>query len=236
MVAMRLRTTLAFMGGGSPSYLRVIQELLECWDDNLLRNIHTELQDVIDRECGRALSERRFSERYKRNESSLHLHASRHHLRRKERFQFCTSLSATNGEGFNTVLENGNFSTVSLRINHIQVSVLVDVRELSQKPKLIGRIPTIIRLQTLDECKRLLGNTRKGLPKVVEWQRKVTRAGRISCSGDLSQEGKLATPNPVSGQLDCVRIKLDEIECQVIECRPDLIRTHALPRPRQSSS
>jgi hypothetical protein len=94
---------------------------------------------------------------------------------------------------------------------------------LSQPAELGRAIPSVVRLQTLDECERLFGNLRKGLLKKVVTQRQGTGDRRIAGGWDFGQKRELAVFKPPWGQGDIAGIALDEIERQVIECRSELI-------------
>jgi hypothetical protein len=56
-------------------------------------------------------------------------------------------------------------------------------------------------------------------------KRQIARDRGIARSRNFEQEGKLTSPFPIEGQLDITGIQLDEIERQVIECRPELINS-----------
>jgi hypothetical protein len=105
----------------------------------------------------------------------------------------------------------------------MQVSVFVDVRELSEKPQMSSPLPSIVRLHALDECISRNGNAREISLKTAIRQGKVVGDGRISLDANVEQEREFTAFVPSLRQSDLCGIELDKIERQVIEGRPDLI-------------
>jgi hypothetical protein len=98
------------------------------------------------------------------------------------------------------------------------MSVFVDIRQRGEPSQPDIGLESIVRLQSLDECKRFSGNTRKVLRETF-----IGTWGESTSFGESASEGELTPFLPISGE-DCpIRIELDQIERQVIECRPDLI-------------
>ena len=94
----------------------------------------------------------------------------------------------------------------------VQMSVLVDVREISEKSQgIVGCSNAVVRLHTLNECKRRIGNPRK-----ITLERFFVKRGR-GVLGQANPHGKLAVLLPVGVNGGNVRISLDEIEHKVIQ-------------------
>lgn len=208
----------------SPEYLRALQELFKSGENNSPNLIHTKLQEVIDRESRRALFENTLVERYKRMHEVLHVHCSVlvDHLGRERRFKFCAVLHAAHREMVPSGTDQPG-SVVSLRIDDVQVSVFVDVRQLFDDPQHVACIHSIVRLNRLDECERVIGNPWKRSGKIVVLQGESEGYRRIPGCRNIQEQGKFASPLPFSGQLDVAHVELDQIEREVIEGRFDLI-------------
>ena len=207
----------------SPEYLRIIDELLECRDDESLHRVKQRLQEFFDRE-GRRTTKRSFIERYIGIESCLHLHCiCQCPFINNATWQFCLVVqSVVNSEGA-TVCKFNPVSTSDTVESQVQMTVFVDVREFSQQPQMsrnvpLGRvIPSVVRLYRLDECKSRWGNARKNPGEIFLTERSPL-AGPDPCP-----EGELAVFEPFGVDLGDSRIQLDEIEYKVVKSRPDLI-------------
>src|SRR5258708_1088280 len=77
--------------------------------------------------------------------------------------------------------------------------------------------PTMVWLQTLDECKRSLGDSRKLGVEAI----------KNGVLGGGNRQGKQRTFLQFGGQHDTNGIELDEVERQVINGRPELIDNFA---------
>lgn len=212
----------------SEEYLRVLQELRECRNDDALHLIHAKLQDAIDSESRRILVQNSLVERYKNMRDMLHIYCALiiKLFGEKRRLEFVATCRAANGEIVS--LGPGKFgSVVTLRIEDVQVSVFVDVRQLCERSQDVTGISSVVRLYTLDEFKRLFGNSWQTPMKVVIGQWGSLANGRVALNGNLQQQGEVTSPNPVQRELDSSFIDLDEIECQMVESRFDLIDSFA---------
>lgn len=201
----------------SREYLGVLKELSECRDNKSFNAIQAKLKHVMGRESRRMVAEGRFIERYKRGEATCHLHAFG-----KGGFNLCAVLFANDGSGM-VAVNNGIESHLSFPFCGMQISMFVDIREYGESPQLGRTIPTVIRLQTLDECERCLTDTGKRIDEVVVGQRKIVRNRRIPFSGYFSEQGELTAFLPPGWKLDTASVMLDEIERQVIQGRPHLV-------------
>jgi hypothetical protein len=209
----------------SPEYLRILDEFLECRDDESFHRIHAKLQENINRDLSRIRIENLFVERYKRVDDFFHIHCVLiipEPFGRKRVLKACATCFAVNGPMVDrSPLKHG--AVESLWFEDVQVSMFVDVRELRDGPQVIAHIPSIVRLHTFDDCERLFGNSWQAPTEVVVGQWGRLDNGRITFGGNLQKQGEFAPFDPVGGKLDFASIDLDEIECQVIKGRFDLI-------------
>jgi hypothetical protein len=199
----------------------LVKQLIECRDDDRFNLLQADLKNVLDRERI-SISKGTLSERYISGETSLHIH-NRLRLRGNSRLNFCAMLEASPGNRNKASMQPHNFLLTNLSIGQIKVSVFVDIREMGKPSQDFRRAGTVIRLNTLDECKRRFGNPRKNLGEVVVGQGKLAGNGGIASHRNMRQQRKFTPLLPVRGELDSGRIQLDEIECQVIQGRTELI-------------
>ena len=189
--------------------LGLIDEMLHCRDDAALHSIQAKIQDVLDRQCIRATSNIRFVERYKSGESFLHIHGIGGFAGGK-RINFCIST----GGVVNIVplpwAEMHKLPVTDAGGREIKVSMFVDVRERCEGTEDVTYIPSIVRLNGLDECKCLNGDVRQasGESRLRQW-------GRFS-GVEFVPEGEKA----MFEGLGVARITLDEVECEMVESRP----------------
>ena len=106
-----------------------------------------------------------------------------------------------------------NFAVKELSLDHIKMAVFVDVREMGQPSQDFrgadsSRASTVVRLNTLDECKRRFGNIRELTLKTVEHRRLL---------GNLDKKRETTLLLPVGREGSSDSIELDEIERQVIQ-------------------
>ena len=179
--------------------------------------------DILQEGCLRN-SDFRFIERYNRAILDFHLHGSLvfngGNNGRDRRWKFCAILERGPDKSTIKGRMRENMPAVYRDDGRIKAAMFVDIRELTQLPKNLGcRIPSVVRLQALNECMCTIGNPLKhGLfsEQNVFWN------GRTMTSGLLHQKRKLAlTGNGVGQGLPV--IPFDKFEKQVIECRPELV-------------
>ena len=206
----------------SDEYLRVVDQLIKCRDDETFHTLQAKLKQVIGSESRRMLAESGFIERYKRLEASCHLHTFG-----KGNLNLCAVLYRSSSPDMVATSDGDIEPHLSLPFGDMQVSMFVDVRECSENSHLKASIPTIVRLQSLDDCERGLADTGEAFLEKVVGQRKIIRDGRVPFSGYVNQQGELAAFLPTGGKLDTSGIHFDKIERQVIECRPHLIKRFA---------
>ena len=102
--------------------------------------------------------------------------------------------------------------------------MFVDVRDLDKEAKAITNdVVSIIRLNTLNKCKRLHGNVRKlpGEYVVRSWKR--MRDSRFPMGRNSQIKRELGVLVPLVGKRLPARILFDQIERQMIEGRPHLV-------------
>jgi hypothetical protein len=198
-------------------YLEIVKELAKCRDDDSLHLAQQKLQDFLNRNLvGGSSAETGFCKRYINGDASLHVHGFLSiEPSIGNRIEFCAVLNSANA----CIGASGSFDPFfagESRFGEIEVSVLVDVREISEQPEHIaGPIISVIRLHGLDECKRLFGNPRKDVRETV--------VGR-GFLGDLEPQREETVLFPIGGELDVSGVKLDKIERQVIDGRSQLIQ------------
>lgn len=194
----------------SKEYLRILDELVECRDDESLQRVQRVLQQYLNRNRT-SIPKDGFVESYKRGDCEIHLHGVMIPIGEPD-INFCAVINSHTSLGSESGAPSPMFMDVGTRSGNRKVSVLVDVRELRELPERTIDIPSrVVRLHTLDECVSLFGNPRE-VPKTAIRQR-----GSLSGLEGLGPNRKLAFLVPVSGQSDPARIELDEIESQVIQ-------------------
>jgi hypothetical protein len=110
----------------------------------------------------------------------------------------------------------------------IQISMSVNVRQLCQNSQdIMGPFPTVVRLQTLDECKRHFGNTRKRFSETLVGKWGTVMSAFNHAGGNRQPQRKSAFLVPISGQGSGTRVELDEVESQVIESGAKLVNDFA---------
>lgn len=188
------------------------KELLECRDYSVLHCIKKGFQDKLNGVL-RRITNRTFVELYATSELAFHFHSIIRLSGIEQRFDFrpvpqrCPSdLLAAPG-----VLDS--FSTLDNGRNQIQMSVFVDVRNLSQCSKNIGYTLSMIRLHALDKFKCIYGNAGQNTFKTI--------VNRFSTN--VGPQGKKTMLFPIAREINLVRIELYEIERKVIEGRSELV-------------
>jgi len=203
---------------------RVMQELIECRDDDRFKLLQNNLENILRFEGVRTNAESFIVERYIRGECSIHIH-SRITFDFGEQWDFCTVLqSPDSGDtaksiGVRRMIVNGDS-----RNHDVKMFVLVDVRKLADDPKnIVSSWPTVVRLYTLDECISRFGNVRQGFVKDFLRDRDWVWNSGIAKSGNFEHERELAISLPSFGEGLAARIGLDEVEREVVEGRFELI-------------
>ena len=106
--------------------------------------------------------------------------------------------------------------TANPKAKRIEATMFVDIRELSKHPEEpMVKIPSIVRLQSLDECKRFVGNPRKIFTEHALWDGR-TPLERLRL-GDICPQGELGRMDQFGGEASARTIPLDKIEEQVIQ-------------------
>jgi len=148
-----------------------VRGLVEKWLESLENGIPHELEDALQHGVNSVRFEafsRRIVERYKNGGLSLHFHvfeARRHRIieAQPDATESCAiaQFIIPQKHGANRVLlvqpfeDNG----ASHDCSQMEIFVFVDVMEIVERFKRI--LPTVVRLQPLDQCHRLFGNTLK---------------------------------------------------------------------------
>jgi hypothetical protein len=210
----------------SQEYLCLFDELIECRDDVSLNLVQHKLQEALQRDSDRISPEIQFVENYWNSKAAIHLHWTIR-LSSLVCVKLCAVVESINTAGDRTAAISNRLRALDERGNNVQISVFVDVGQLGKKTeRIIDHAATVVRLQTLDECKRRNGNPRKILGEYGIRERRIVRNGRITTGliGNLRKKRKLTTPIPVAWEQDPASIMLDETERQVIEGRAHLIK------------
>jgi len=199
---------------------------MECGDDSQLHGTQARLQNVLDGEIGSVRAKRRFVERYKRGEFAVRFHAENLDSGIGHGLNFCALVESDlpSKKEWASSISNGVFiSTNNVRYGDVEVTVFVDIREFAEISKPQRRVPSIVRLHALDECKCLFGNTGKCVVKEVVGEGQLQSDGRIAFSGSIKQQRELAPLFPTRRELDAEAVQLDEIECQMVKRRSKLV-------------
>ena len=173
----------------------------ECGDDDVFNRLRADLQDVLSFKAGGASANGKFLERYIRQEASFHVHyrvgiTPRH----TDGGDLCALLEATDygcgvkPSGGMEILTNGDSGQ-----DCVKVSVFIDVRKLGDNcHDVVTTRPTMVWLQTLDECKRSFGDSRKlGAETIIN-----------GVLGGCNPQGKQSTFLPFGGQHDPLGLSL----------------------------
>jgi len=144
--------------------LPLLQELIKCGDDHRFNLLQADLKHLLHTESGR-LPNRGFIKRYICGDASLHIHGW---LRLgKYALDFCAMLQAATGKADTSMNCSQDFASNYIRDGHVKMAVFVNVRECSKRSERTRGVPTIVRLDRFNECKRRFGNTRKNNLKAI---------------------------------------------------------------------
>lgn len=169
----------------------------------------------------------RFMERYSNGVLVFHLHGVLVDIHKMQRLvEFCATCEPWDEKrAGDSAWPCNDVPSMNCGNSGIQASMFVDVREEAQHPeKLMPAMRSIVRLQTLDECKRRFGNAigNRALAKITPGDGRDFRGitGRIETKRELQSFGDLVGhgANP---------IPFDKIEKHMIERRPELVEDFA---------
>lgn len=164
----------------------------------------------------------RFVERYLNDIIVFHFHGKVVNLGRMDRLiEFCATLEHRHDSGA-TQPPFSLYRVPSCDGSNggIQMSMLVDVREYVQHPEeCMPVVRSIVRLQPLNECKCLIGNTSRDA-----FSERASRDGRSSLGIARGVKGQREL-NVLSHFVGdgSIPVPLDKIEKNVVERRPELI-------------
>ena len=151
-------------------------------------------------------------ERYVEGDVALHAHISLLHYfgGMPERIDLCAVLhGGSDGNTRNSTVGDGSFACAHLDYSGCKVSVFVNVRENREQSKqVMHSIGSVIRLQALDECERLVGK-----PQPF-WQQCAFPNG-ATMDWALAPEGKLTAVDLLGREWDVM--PFDKLEEEVIE-------------------
>lgn len=191
---------------------RLLQEMSECRDDVIFDLLDAELKNVLHCEMG-GLPDRRFIEHYIDGRSSLHIHGGIR-LLHDTRLDFCAMLQAATTDRDRATSVSEHFGGNEIGDGNVEMAVLVNVGEIGDQSHDLGSTFPMVRLQSLNECKRGFGNPRQTTLKTVVHRRLL---------GRVEPERKTAVILPITGQGNSERVELDQIESQIVEGGSKLI-------------
>lgn len=146
----------------SSEYLRFLDELLECRDNDRFDLLKNRLQHEIHRESNRVSQDASFLESYKRSKGAVHLHGKIIFSPSRFRWDFCALIQGRMSAGAKATGEDNFTVHTNSASGNVEVSVLVDVREIGKKSQgIVDNTKTVVRLYPLNECKGHLGDARK---------------------------------------------------------------------------
>jgi hypothetical protein len=193
-----------------------LAEFLECRDNDRFDLLKNKLQQEIHRESTRVSQACSLAEVYADAITAVHIHG-RITLESEFHWKFCATVERLRSSRPKAAGCSNTFMLQDFGNHNVKASVLVDVGELPEMSKgVINGTEVVVRLNLLDECKRLWRKPRK----IEEFG---LRARRVLSPLEGLPDRKFALLFPV--ELDDIRsgIRLDEIEHEVIQCRPQLI-------------
>ena len=161
-------------------------------------------------------SEFRLIERYIKMDVTFHLHFSLQYVGVvMQRHNLCAVFEGNAQDHAGSAVTNGDLASMSADHCGRKVTMLVDVREYNQEPeKVMPRIASVVRLQTLDECIRTAGHPVKQTLFTEEY----FLPNRRGVSGGLNTDDReLARPLDLSGKISAMR-PFDKLEKQMIQC------------------
>jgi len=145
-----------------PEDLRVLDEPLECRDNNQINLVKNKFQEVINRQVGRIPQVMPLIEGDKRSEAAIHIHGFIRFIPTRRGFDHCAMVQCLRASTGKSAAKSNNLIFSDSGANKIHAPVLVDVGEMKKKSQtVIDATRAIVRLNTLNECKRLIGNPRK---------------------------------------------------------------------------
>jgi hypothetical protein len=204
-------------------YLRAANQVFQMRKDIPLNAIQNQLQEVFQREYDCFSEYGSFSERYARSIASMHIHSSLI-APTGRRLNFCTTVQHAIASGREPTPKVNSLRLFSPASDDIQVAVLVDVRQLGKETQEIADSGiTVVRLNTLNECKRLCGNVRKLPGEYVVRSRESVRNWGLSLGRDSHVKRELSACIPTKRKRLAAHITLDQLERQVVEGRPHLV-------------
>lgn len=212
------------MNGRWAEALRLSREIEEAGSNEAADHVRQLLHDEFERIGLRfRVTKGGFIERYTRNDLALHLHGAigLPEPRVGTNGEFCAVIEIRSDEmSLSSSFREYGLLEVETQDGHIQVPMFVDVGECVEETEHEVRrlhIPSVIRLQSLDECKRSWGETRPRLAtKLVLGNMVSEPSGAASANRELDLV--------VGGDGSFPVVHLDKIEKQVIQGGPNLIQ------------
>jgi hypothetical protein len=200
-------------------HLRLFDEFMQRRDNKKLNLIQDELQKVLNGNIGGVAQVFPFVERHQRSIAAIHFHGSIRVTPAMQRFDYCASVENLPSARLQSIAKPNVLVLSNSRPNKIQVSVLVNVREMVKESQTVpgSTFSTIVWLHTLNDRKRLVGNPRKFAVKTISTK----RGHAVVTKNELDR--KLTVLAPLGGRGCNVRIPLDEVERQMIEGGPHLV-------------
>ena len=208
----------------SQEYLWIANQVFQVRKDIPLNAIQNQLQEVFQREHDGLSEYGSFSERYTSSIASMHIHCSIGFPKTSWRIDLCATVEHCLGCGYESTQKVNSLRLLRSPSDDVQISMFVDVREFGKKTEKIadGGI-SVVRLNTLNECKRLCGNIRKLPGEYVVRSRESMRDWGLSLGWNSHIKRELSARIPAKRKRLTAHIALDQFERQVIEGRPHLV-------------
>ncbi len=202
----------------SQEYLRFVNQVLHVRNDAPLNSIQNELKQMFYTEYDCVTENGSFLERYARSVASMHVHGSIRPHKVRASFNFCATVQHLSAFALESASPSNALTLLRAGSDDIQISVFIDVRQFGQKSQGItdGSV-AIVRLNALNECKRLCGNVRKFPFEYLVRNRESMRDWGISCSGSRKEKRKQTILGPFRRKRLTAPVPLDKLECDVIK-------------------
>ena len=193
----------------------LVKKLIECRNDLGFNRVREQLQKILHSNVAR-LPYGDFLERYLCGDSALHIHALL--WLRKRRFNLCAVLQTTTGVTGPSAVKSQDFAVSNISDGEIKMTVFVNIRQVGKPSHNFRSASTVVRLNTLNECKRAFGNTRKCVSEVLLGDRRLSYA-----LGEFESQREVAVFLPRVRKNDSSAVEFDQIERQMIQSGTELI-------------
>jgi hypothetical protein len=136
-----------------------IRQLVKEWLKSGQRSLSEEIKNLLQNYDNPSILRKHILERYKHGSLSVHVHIFVDAIRLVSQ-DYC-AICHFSADDIDMQTKTLEINCVSEDGGHVQSSVLIDVCEFRENPQgvqIAERLPTMIRLQGIDECVRTCGN------------------------------------------------------------------------------